>query len=213
MKENQRRNAEALEWIQSLSLNGEEQNTTIQEYLRGNGSPSKGSIVNAYKHRLLKCGLSKWIRNHKLKLQRDLKLLEQEVNVSLRAQKRKSRMCIEQWIDYVSFQQLRVYSARRTELKLSIGMQYRYKLRTCLHYWKLRVRVRQQLKTRLFSLWKQMSRGRLVVKLVCFQYHFFYFNVCRITDCMYLSDSARPNENFFAREFHSMETPFKVATR
>lgn len=173
MKENQRRNAEALDWIQSLSLNGEEQNTTMEEYLRGNGSPSKGLIVDAYKHHLLRRGLSKWIRNHKLKFQRDLHLLEQEVNASLRAQKRKSRMCIEQWIDYVSFQQLRVYSARRTELKLSIGMQYRYKLRTCLHYWKLRVRVRRQLKTRLFSLWQQMSRGRLLVKLVCSLFYSF----------------------------------------
>ena len=192
MRENQRRNAEALHWIQSLSLNGEEQNTTTEESLRGNGSPSNG-LVNAYKHHLLKCGLSKWIQNHKLKLQRDLKLLELEVNASLRAQKRKSCMCLERWVDYVSFQQLRVYSARRTELKLSIGMQYRYKKRTCLHYWKLRVRVRQQLKTRLFSLWKQMSRGRLLVKWVCSQYHFIYFNVCRITDCMFPLDSARPN--------------------
>jgi len=195
MREHTRRNAEALDWSQSLSLNGE-QDAAFDEYLRGTGlqrSPSKGLNVDAYKRFILRGGLSKWIRKHKLKSQRSLKLLQLEVNASLRLQEWKSSICLAQWVNYVSLQQLRVYSARRTELKLSIGMLYRYKIRTCLHYWKLRVEVRRQKKTRLFSLWKHLLRGRFLVKMVSSQSEYIQSAACQITNCILQPDSARPH--------------------
>lgn len=162
---------EALDWINSLELPSapvalSEQSGYLCEQRTTRNVGDEASRKAAYRRRLLHCGLSKWIRKHKSNGLKKLRILEHEVNASLRLQDWRSRVCLNKWLQFVQLQRIAHYVGQRAELKLAMGMPHRYKLQLCLHYWLQKTNIRLRMKIETFQQWKRSMLARNLARMV-----------------------------------------------
>jgi len=162
---------EALDWINSLELPLasaplRDQSGYLYEQRSTRTVGDEATRKAAYRRHLLRCGLSKWIRKHKSKGLKKLRILEHEVNASLRLQDWRSRLCLKKWLQFIQIRRINHYVEQRAELKLAMGMSHRYKLQLYLHYWLQKTNIRLRIKIETFRDWRRSVLARNLARMV-----------------------------------------------